>query len=236
MEPPGECRSDLAILSELATRMGFGNLFWASEEDCLEAILAPSGKSYRHFKQEAVLAGEVKYYQYKDQGFRTPSGKFEIASRRLKSWGLDPLPAAVLDLPEPNTTYPLILTSGKSPYYFHSANHYLPSIRRHEPEPRVTLHPTTAAGLGVEEGEVVQIVTATGQIEQKAVLSPGVHPQVVIASFGWWFPEKGWSGLFDWDKANLNVLTSAAPPYDPVIGSVTLRGIPCAVRKVNQEH
>lgn len=231
IEPRPECRSDSAILSQLARRLGFGELFWNSEEECIDAILAPSGITFQQLKQDLVLQGETRYYTYKSNGFRTPSGKFEIASGRLEKWGQDALPSALLDFPETNEEYPLVLTSGKSPYYFHSSNRNLASLRKREPEPVVEINPATAEGLGIVEGDMVSIRTSLGAIKQRARINPDVHPGVVIASFGWWFPEKGIENLFDWKDSNLNILTSAEPPYDPVVGSVRLRGIPCAVNK-----
>lgn len=232
IDPPGECRSDVAILSDLARRLGFGELFWNSEEECIDAILVPSGKTFAQLRQELILTGQVRYYQYKERGFRTPSGKFEILSGLLAQWGYDPLPGAILDFPETADHYPLILTSAKSPYYFHSANRNLPSLRRREPEPIVWMHPEIAVSHGIKEGEMVYIKTSQGKIKQRVKFAPEIHPKVVAASFGWWFPERGTNDFCGWQEANINNLTSAEPPYDPIAGSVALRGIPCKVEKV----
>lgn len=231
LDPPGECRSDIAILSELARRLGFGELFWDTEEECINTILAPSGKSFKELRQELVLVGRVQYYQYKQRGFPTPSGKFEISSERLKQWGYDPLPHALLNLPETTPEYPLVLTSAKDPYYFHSANRNLASLRRRAPEPVVDLHPETAREYGLGDGDWVYIETRKGRIKQRLKVREDVPPRVAIASFGWWFPERGEGDLYGWEEANINLLTSADPPYDPLIGSVPLRGIPCRLER-----
>ena len=54
---------------------------------------------------------------------------------------------------------------------------------------------------------------------------------MVVASFGWWFPEHP-EEMFAWDKSNINILTRSEPPYDPAIGTTDLRGIPCRVLPV----
>lgn len=233
VDPPAGCLSDLAILASLAARLGFGHLFWESEEACLDAILAPAGKDFAQMKEELVLAGAVKYFSYRERGFRTPSGKVEIASSRLADLGQDPLPAPRLDLPAPSRTYPLLFTSAKSPYYFHSANRHLPRLRRREPVPCLELHPETAERYNIKEGDPVLLETPKGKIVQRAKLNPDLHPDVVVASFGWWFPERGPADLYGWEEANLNLLTSAAPPYEPLVGSLPLRGIPCAVSRAD---
>lgn len=235
IDPPGECRSDVAILSELARRLGFGELFWDSEEECIDTILAPSGKSFKELRQELVLGRKVEYYQYKKRGFPTPSGKFEIASERLKKWGYDPLPHALFNLPETTPEYPLVLTSAKSPHYFRSANRNLPSLRRRAPEPVVQLHPETAREHGLADGDWVYVETRKGRIKQRLKVTEDVPPGVAVASFGWWFPERGPDALYGWEEANINHLTSAEPPYDPLIGSVALRGMPCRTERA-EEH
>jgi anaerobic selenocysteine-containing dehydrogenase len=234
VDPPGNCLSDLRILAELADRMGMGYLFWKQEEEYINAVLAPAGTDYSRLKQDLVLAGEKKYYQYRDAGFRTPSGKLEVTPERLANWGLDPVPAPCLDLPEPDREFPLLFTSAKSPYYFHSAHRQLPRFRQREPEPYVELHPDTAVYYGLREGEPVRITTRRGSITQKARLNAALHPGVIVAAYAWWFPEDDPSSLFGWDKANLNLLTTADGPSDPLVGSVALRGLPCRVEPASR--
>ncbi|MGB9887573.1 MAG: molybdopterin-containing oxidoreductase family protein [Moorellales bacterium] len=232
VDPPEGCRSDLVLLAELADRLGLGELFWKSEEECINNILAPAGIDYARLRETLVLAGEKSYFQYRTSGFRTPSGKVEIAPERLAAWGLDPVPAPYLDLPEPDETLPLLLTSAKSPHYFHSAHRHIARLREREPEPVAELHPDTASRYGIGEGDPVRISTRTGSIVQKAKLNPDLHPLTVIASYGWWFPERGPQEMFGWQEANLNLLTAAEGPSDPLVGSLALRGLPCRVERV----
>jgi anaerobic selenocysteine-containing dehydrogenase len=227
VDPPAGCPSDLRLLAQLADRLGFGSLFWKDEEEAINAVLAPAGVTFDQLRQTLVLAGNRAYQQYRENGFRTPSGKFEIVSNRLAAWGLDPLPAPHLDLPEPDDDFPLLLTSAKSPYYFHSAHRQLERLRRREPEPLVAVHPDTAGALGLGEGDPARISTRWGSITQKVRHDPSLHPKVIVPSYGWWLPEKGPKGFFGWEEANLNLLTSADGPFDPVVGSLSLRGLPC---------
>jgi anaerobic selenocysteine-containing dehydrogenase len=48
-----------------------------------------------------------------------------------------------------------------------------------------------------------------GRIQQKAKLSDGIDPRVVVAEHGWWFPEIKDEG-HGWDIANVNILTDNA--------------------------
>jgi hypothetical protein len=63
------------------------------------------------------------------------------------------------------------------------------------------------------------------------VFDPEMDERLVFASFGWWFPEKGFKSLYGFEEANINILTDAEPPYDGETGAAELGGIPCRVYK-----
>jgi anaerobic selenocysteine-containing dehydrogenase len=96
------------------------------------------------------------------------------------------------------------------------------------PEPLVELHPDTAQELGLEDGEWVCIETAMGRVKQRLSLNPDIDPRVVVAAFGWWFPEQADSN-YGWRESNINMLTASGPDYDPSTGGIAIRGIPCRV-------
>ncbi len=237
VEPRGECWPDSKILNELGKRLGFAQYFWNDMRACLDEILNPAGMTYDDLRRIGILKGEWKYRSYEEKGFNTPSGKVEIFSQRLKDWGYDPLPL-FRELPEsPYSTphlfkeYPLIFTSAKDPFYFHSSGRNIPSLRKLSPDPIALLHPETASHLGIVEGDWISIETKRGAIQQKAKLTPEIDSRVIVLSFGWWFPERKDLELFGWEESNLNNLTDNGPPYDPAMGSTPLRAVLCRVRK-----
>jgi thiosulfate reductase / polysulfide reductase chain A len=63
------------------------------------------------------------------------------------------------------------------------------------------------------------------------VFQNDLHAQVVVAAYGWWFPERKDLALSGWKELNINILTDNNPPYDPAIGTTNLRAIPCRVFK-----
>jgi anaerobic selenocysteine-containing dehydrogenase len=237
VEPRGECWPDSKILNELGKRLGYAESFWKDMGACLDEILKPAGITYDDFKRMGILHGKWEYRSYEAKGFNTPSGKVEIFSQRLKEWGYDPLPF-YRELPEsPYSTpklfkeYPLIFTSAKDPFYFHSSNRNIPSLRKLSSDPVALIHPETASHLGIGEGDWISIETKRGTIQQKAKLTPEVDSRVIVLSFGWWFPERKDLELFGWKESNVNILTDNGPPYDPGIGSTPLRAVLCRVYK-----
>jgi len=237
VDPPEECWPDSLILNELGKKLGMEKLFWSDLCACLDDILKPAGMSFEDCKKVGILKGEWAYKSYEQKGFNTPSGKMEIYSSRFKEWGYDPLPSygerheSPESDPEVNQKYPLILTSAKDPHYFHSAYRNIPSLRRLSPDPVVLLHPQTAATLNILEGDWVFIETRLGKIRQKVAFDVDLNMKVVVAAYGWWFPERNDLELSGWKEANINILTDNNPPYDPAIGSTNLRGFPCRVYK-----
>jgi len=234
VDPPGEARSDLHILNDLAKALGHEVHFWVDPRQALDEVLAPSGLTYDQFKEKGILRGEPTYASYTQGGFKTPSGKVELVSSLLKKWGHDPLPV-FSEPPQASLEYPLLATSRKNFYYFHSAGRQLPSLREKHPEPTVEIHPQAAQILGIEENEWVHIVTPKGWMEQKVRFSEAFDPRVVYLDYGWWFPEGEEEKLFDWDRSNLNILT-ANVPFDPALGTPHLRAFPCRLEKLGSPN
>ena len=220
----------IRILSELGRALGHEEHFWEDYHGALDEVLAPSGLTYDRFKDQGLLRGNINYFNYQAKGFKTPSKKVELFSAQLSQWGLDPLPTFGDPLP-PSLEYPLLATSRKSPYFFHSAYRQLDSLRKKHPDPVVEIHPLAARILGLQEGEWAAIVTPQGRITQKVRLTEAIDPRVVYVDYGWWFPEAGPERLFDWDRSNINVLT-ANSPLSREMGTPYLRAFPCRVEKI----
>lgn len=231
LESPGECWSDYRIINQLARQLGLGGYFWQDEEEVLDFILQPSGLSFEDFKERRVLQVSAEVKEYERQGFPTPSGKVNLYSEQLEQLGYSSLPEYVEPSEDLSEEYPLLLTSAKSLLYYHSTGRNLRSLRKIRPEPLTELSPSTAAQLGLREGDWVYIETRKGRIKQKLTLNRSLDPRVVFVSYGWWFPEKGLAELYGWRESNLNILLGGEPPYEPAVGSLNLRGIPCRIFK-----
>lgn len=227
VDPPGECWPDTKILSELAKRLGMEKEFWKDDHEALDEMLKPSGMRFEEFKRKRVLKPKK---EYKKHSYRTPSGKVEIYSERLGRMGFSPIPSwnELNRMNEVSEEYPLLLSNAKEEAYMLTGFKCIASIRMIRPDPIVEMNPDTARKLELKEGEWVCIETEQGRIKQRLFLNANLDPKVIMASFGWWFPEKS-MGEYGWRTSNINVLIKDGPDYDPSVGGVTLRGIPCKV-------
>ena len=219
--------SDFDITTRLANHLGLGHLFYENIHDFFDQILEPSNLTFEKFKKIKTFSGKRKEQKYLSQGFSTPSGKVEFYSKQLLDAGLNPLP----DYIEPcrlSTEYPLILTCRKSGFFRHSDNRQSNRLRSADPEPIVRIHPQTALPFNINDGDMIHIKTAQGKICQKTKVTEDIRPGVLLADFGWWFPEKK-SDTQNWQVANINMLTSDEGPFSPEIGSTNFRSIPCTI-------
>jgi anaerobic selenocysteine-containing dehydrogenase len=235
----GECRDDKQIIFDLAHRLGMEEDFpWHNVREYCDWVLKDTGINFDEFKKIGIINGKMRYKKYEKQGFQTPSGKFEIYCAELKTMGYDPLPYFVEPPESPYATpelleeYPLILSTGaRIQAFFHSEGRQIESLRLLNPDPRVEIHPETAARFGINNGDWVWIESPRGgRIKQRASLTGAVLPGVVSAQHGWWFPEKEpWD--YGFQESNVNMLTHGMP-CDPHTGSEPWRSFLGKIYKV----
>lgn len=231
-----ECWQDHKIFMELGKRMG--QQWWDTVEQALDYLLEPAGITWEQFKDKGYLRGEMVYHKYKQRGFSTPTKKVELYSTIMEKWGYDPLPKYVevpespISKPEVAKKFPYILDAGlRTPTFFHSANRQVPWLREIREFPIVEIHPATAQKHNIAEGDWVYIESPRGRIKQRARLNEGIHPQVIVAEHGWFYPEMKEDG-HGWNISNVNLLTdNAYETLDPAMGSTNLRVCLCNIAR-----
>jgi thiosulfate reductase/polysulfide reductase chain A len=231
-----ECRQPEEVFVDLERRLSpDGNI--ESVEEIYDKQLEPLGISFQELKEKGFVTAPMQYKKYESEGFRTRSGKIELASSYLEMLGYDPLPyyqeppESPISAPEVACEYPLILiTGGRSRYFFCSEYRQIPSLRKRHKDPIVEIHPDTAKEHGIRDGDWIWIESPRGRIQQKARITDGIDPRVVNVQYGWWFPEDPAPEYGVW-RSNANVLTSNEPPYDPAMGTYQLRALLCKIYK-----
>jgi anaerobic selenocysteine-containing dehydrogenase len=249
--PVGDTRPDLSVIFELARRLGLGEHFFGGDvEAAWRHQLEPSGMSLEGLRAspvglEAKAVTEPRKYAGIDaasrrpRGFPTPSRRVELYSLRFAAAGYDPLPAHAEPADSPVAApaardYPLVLTSFRLQNYVDEQHRNIPLLREAAPEPVVEIHPETAAGIGVADGEWVDVETRLGKVSLKAKFTASLHPKVVCAVYGWWQACNA-LGLPGYDAlsakgANMNLLIPNAA-IDPISASVPHRSRMCRVSR-----
>ena len=243
IEPLFECWDDRKIIMELIKRIPWADrsfLPWNDVDELNEAMVRGIGITYADFKKRGYIIEPMKYRKYKKEGFNTPTGKVELYSTIFEKHGYDPLPTfqeppeSPVSTPELMEEYPLILiTGGRKIEFFNTEGRQISRLRNLVPDPEVEIHPDAAKEADIRDGDWVWIETPQVKGEKvkfKAKLTPDVHPRMVHAPHGWWFPEKPAPkhGCFD---SNINVVLTGDPPREQICGSVPTRGTLCKVYK-----
>lgn len=187
-------------------------------------------------------------------GFNTPTGKSEIWSTVVESYGLDSvyenyeyslddcMPVArepyvsPLNAPEKfegENTFNCT-TGRRNPVYFHSEHRQLPWCRELWPVPRIEMNPADAERLGLEQGDWVWIENENGKIREVIDLYHGIDKGVVNLEHTWWYPEITDVG-HGWQHSACNQLVYQYN-NDPFCGSSTLRAYDVKVYKATAEN
>jgi anaerobic selenocysteine-containing dehydrogenase len=131
--------------------------------------------------------------------------------------------------------FPLVLTCNKSLHFCETQHRQVASLRRHVPDPEVELHPGTAAGRAIAEGDWVEIRTPMGAVLARAAFNDTLDPGVVSGQHGWFeaCAELDLPGFppFGPGSANLNLVLTQTPS-DPISGSSPLRAQMCQIARV----
>lgn len=239
IDPVGESRDDYEIFSALAERLGAKEVFtegrtatgWLRhmyESACERAkrfdIELPSfeafwSEGFIEIPPPAEPPVMLKRFREDPEKHHlpTPSGKIEIFSERIASFGYDDCyghpawfePAEWLGSPLAER-YPLHMISHQPATRLHSQYDHGIVSRASKIQGReaMLMHPDDAASRGIQDGEVVRVFNDRGACLAGVRLSEGLRRGVVILPTGAWFDPAvpGKSGVLE-KHGNPNVLT-----------------------------
>jgi len=245
IEPLGEARSDLFIMSELAARLGYGHLYPQNERELFDHVLKGSGFTYDDvINSGGIVSIETRMMEYKKWekgllrkdgklGFDTPSGKFEIASSVLEEHGYDALPIYTepqegpLSRPDLFNDFPLIFNSGsRVKTGFHTQHRGIKKLTEKRPRPTVTINSEDAEERGIHNGDLVRIKTPRGSLTMWALVTDGIVRGAIDANHACGSPV----GPDAWQKRNINALTDMGQ-FDPISGFPVYKCLLCDVEK-----
>jgi len=209
--PPGEAKPDWQIICELSTRLGYP-MRYESPAEVMEEI-AHLTPIYGGISYSRLESGGIQWpcptpdhpgtpFLHKDR-FQRGRGKFHPVEHREL---LDP----------PDSEFPLILTTGRILWHYHTRTmtKRVEGLEELAPEAYVELNPRDAKALGVKEGGRVRVSSRRGSITVRAKITERVPQGTVFIPF-------------HFGEAAANMLTPAFP-LDPWAKIPGLKA--CAVR------
>ena len=138
-----------------------------------------------------VFNTEPSYAETFGQDLKTGAPHTEAEYRAKEAHGRAFLHSAGYSDPveQPTAEYPLLLTTGRAVYHFHTRTKTAraPELQAAAPDVWVELNPSDAADAGIAEGNLVRIVSPRGSLEAPARIN-GIRPGVVFVPFhyGYW--------------------------------------------------
>jgi assimilatory nitrate reductase catalytic subunit len=189
-KPPHGLGTDLAVITELATRLGHGARFTADPRAVFEELRRASQggpADYAGITYERLDAGEELYWPCPTTDHPgTPRlfiDGFPTVDGRARFVPVDHRGAAE----QPCQTYPLYLTTGRvlSQYQSGTQTRRVDALTRVSPQAFVELHPDLAARLEIIDGEPVLVTSRRGDMVAPARITDTIRPDTVFAPFHW---------------------------------------------------
>ena len=203
IEPLGESKHDVQILFDLAKIMKLDDE-WLGKGDyeaCLNYMIDGCGLTIEDLKKAGPTWVKVpnppkpSLGTCRNNGFATPSGKFEFYSNAIASidpkYGLDPLPSyydPVYDQNDPETkaAYPFYMVTGaRMSHAVHSRTHAVPWLRSIRPDPLVEVYKTDAEALGLKDGDKVFLTSPYGEIPKTVKVTSKTQPGLLLTIHGY---------------------------------------------------
>jgi len=181
IEPAGNSRPDWWIITEIAKRMGATGFDFSHPSEIMQEITKLTshygGTTYQRLEKESP---QLPCPHEESPG--TPIlhvGTFDRGKGRFIPLGYKP----PVELPDKD--YPLILTTGRSPYHYHTG-----TVTRRvfglfflEPEGTVEISPSDARQLNINDGELVTVISRRGHVTTRTKVTEACLPGVVYMSF-----------------------------------------------------
>lgn len=194
--PPGEAKSDLEILAEIANRMGFGQYFNEEPKVYISNVIEPLGISYEELaEKKAINTWDMApgWIAYKDGEFATSTGKAHLWVQKWVDEGFPPIACHQRPVEHPLNIdselaqkYPLAAVQRKTRHQVHTTFNNLETMLCMDGHsPIIRIHPNDAEARGIVDGDQVIAFNDRGEHAGVALVTDHVKPGVVVLQNGW---------------------------------------------------
>ncbi|MCW2857609.1 MAG: molybdopterin oxidoreductase [Marmoricola sp.] len=190
IDPPGQARSELTILADLARELGSTVHFDTAPAEVFDELARASAGGVADYSglSHAILDEEVA-------GFHWPvplgsTGSPRIFVRRFghadgRARMVPVSPGSPQDDLRPGA--PLYLVTGRvlAQYQSGAQTRRVPALAKSAPAAFVELHPALAGRYGIEDGDDVRVTSVRGSAVARARITSTIRPDTVFMPFHW---------------------------------------------------
>ncbi len=183
VKPLHDTKPSYEIITGLAQAAGLGDHFNFGIDQVIQESLRPLSLSLTGLGREGIWT-DPKGPSYGVPTFQTPSGKIELFCKRVEAAGSDPLPAYSPPSALPRETDAFRLVQGRDAAHTGTATQNNSYLHELSPENRLWISATRAARMGVKSGDLLVVTSNAGEINIRAMVVEGIHPEAVFTTHG----------------------------------------------------
>lgn len=223
-----EARSPLWICQELAKRLGFGESFDFSMDEYRAQQLEGLEGALQAMHEDGVYYNPSQVYGiYAGSPLKTISGVKEIYNQRYERFGVDPMPIYTRHKQPGPDQFRLVV--GRTAFFTHSnTNNEL--LTEFMQENSLHMHPDSAASLGLQDGDLVQVQSKASQGRLRLELKPGIERQTVYMATGFGSLSPQMSRVYQKGASITEVMEDY---HDQISGNMAMHETLVTVRKVS---
>lgn len=184
VSPRGQAKSNRWFFAELANRLGITDtcLDWPIRK-LVEELLSSTNPWLDGISADQLIKKRSIKLQF-PQAFRPYANGSNHPDKKIR---FSPAPQQLTFEVQTSREYPYRLISPPGPFILNTSMGNVPEILKMAGgEPQIILHPTDASASGVSDGEYAMVISDTGRLKRKAIVSEDACQGTVVALGQWW--------------------------------------------------
>ena len=200
IEPMGESKSDVEIMTMLAKKCGVEEYWSKSDEEWIRQFVGTDHPAWDDFDwdrdvvEQGIYGRSDALYEpaivYADgAGYKTDTGKFEFYTEAMLEFD-DEVPTWKPPCENPREgelaeKYPLVFIQYHDRLNVHTQHILNPALEIVQNEPLLQMNPADAKARGLAHGDIVRVRNDRGEMKIRLFITEGIIPGTVATQSGW---------------------------------------------------
>lgn len=200
IEPMGESKSDVEIMTMLAKKCGVEEYWNKSDEEWIRQFVGTGHPAWDDFDwdrdvvEQGIYGRSDALYEpaivYADgAGYKTDTGKFEFYTEAMLEFD-DEVPTWKPPCENPREgelaeKYPLVFIQYHDRLNVHTQHILNPALEIVQNEPLLQMNPADAKTRGLVHGDIVRVRNDRGEMKIRLFITEGIIPGTVATQSGW---------------------------------------------------